>query len=235
MRWWQGLRDVDDERMMGRLRRLVTFVLVAGLVACAGESGSAPDDPSLLAPNETQGPVDGPTATTLDLDGRDDAIAPPPADAVPVSAVVTSTGRSPLPGFGEVLVEVVAADGTVLTSCLLLAETPAQTQRGLMEVLDPDLGGYDGMLFRFDVDNAGGFYMRNTPQELSIAYLDAAGGLVSTTVMAPCEDVEGCPTYAAEAPFRYALEVPVGAGGVEAIGVVPGAIVRDLRTTCPAA
>ncbi len=230
------MSDVDDERAMGRLRRFVLVVFVAGLVACAGESGSAPADPTLLPPNETQGPVGAAAAppTTADLDGRPDAIEAPDPAAVPVTAVVTSTGRSPLPGFGEVRVDVVAADGTVLTSCLLLAETDAQSARGLMEVVDAELGGYDGMLFRFAADSNGGFYMRNTPQQLSIAYLDGAGAVVSTAVMDPCEDVDGCRSYPAAGPFRYAVEVPTAVGGVASIGLSPGATLRDSMTSCGA-
>ena len=104
-------------------------------------------------------------------------------------------------------------DGDTVEWCLLLAETPAQTQRGLMEVTDPELGGYDGMLFRFEEEHEGGFYMRNTPLPLDIAYLDDGGDVVSITTMAPCEDTDGCPTYPADGPFRRTVEVPVAAAG----------------------
>ena len=138
----------------------------------------------------------------------------------------------PLPGFGEVEVEVTKVDGQVVSWCLLLAETPAQTSRGLMEVTDPDLGGYRGMLFRFDSSREGGFYMRNTPQPLMIAYLDEGGAPVTIVRMEPCGDVDGCPTYPPTAPYRWTVEVPVAAGGVAALGIEPGAVLTDTGRTC---
>ena len=56
---------------------------------------------------------------------------------------------------------------------------------------------------------------------LSIAFFDADGGLVSSTDMAPCGDSATCRTYAADGPYRYALEVPKGR--LAALGVTDGA------------
>ena len=241
--------EVDDEHGVRWLRRGIVAVLVAGLVACAGESGSAPADPTLLDPGVTQPPPssspaggltpttpaaipEGPT-TTADLDGRPDHVEGPDAAGVPTSAQPASTTtRRPLPGFGEVAIEVTTVDGEVVSWCLLLAETPAQTSRGLMEVTDPDLGGYDGMLFRFDSPQEGGFYMRNTPQPLMIAYLDDDGRPVDIIRMEPCGDVEGCPTYPPGGAYLATIEVPVEAGGVAALGIADGAVVRDTGRIC---
>jgi uncharacterized membrane protein (UPF0127 family) len=52
-----------------------------------------------------------------------------------------------------------------------------------------------------------GFYMRNTPTPLSIAWIADDGSVVSTADMEPCEDRDGCPTYQAAGPYRYAIEV----------------------------
>lgn len=245
---WLRLRrlvpDIDDERSMARLRRAAGAVLIAGLVACAGESGGVPADPTVLDLGETQGTLTVPggggggaaVPTTVDLDGREpDAIEPPDPAQVPATAVPTpAPDRTPLPGFGEVLAQVRTVDGRTLEWCLLLAETTAQAQRGLMEVTDPELGGYDGMLFRFPSEVTGGFYMRNTAQPLSIVYLDADGGVVSIAEMVPCEDVEGCPSYPADGPFQRTIEVPSAAGGVAALGIEPGAVVVDTGQVCPA-
>ena len=73
-----------------------------------------------------------------------------------------------------------------------------------MEVTD--LQGYSGMVFVYDEDVAGGFYMRNTPTPLSIAWIAADGEVVTITDMEPCEDREGCPTYSPDGPYRYAIE-----------------------------
>lgn len=109
----------------------------------------------------------------------------------------------PFGDFGEVAVEV---DGD--PACLLLAETPEQRARGLMEVTD--LEGYPGMLFAYAADTEGGFWMRNTPTPLSIAYLDAEGRIVSTADMEPCEDSPDCPGYPPDGPYRMTVEVPQG-------------------------
>lgn len=222
------------------LRRAIVVVLVAGFVACAGEGGSAPADPTQLPPGETQGPVTSAaggaaTATTADLDGREDTVPTPDPAGVPTSAVPSvSSTRTALSGFGEVVIQVQRVDGQVVEWCLLLAETDAQRSRGLMEVADPTLGGYDGMLFRFDAAATVGFYMRNTAQPISIAYLGDAGGLVSVAEMTPCEDVDGCPTYPAEGLVRWAVEVPSAAGGVAALGIEPESVVVDTRRICAA-
>lgn len=109
----------------------------------------------------------------------------------------------PIGDFGEV--EVNIGDDP---ECLLLAQTPEERAQGLMEVTD--LAGYPGMLFVFPADSEGGFWMRNTPTPLSIAYLDADGAIVSTADMAPCDDVSTCPSYPADGPYRFTVEVPQG-------------------------
>lgn len=123
-------------------------------------------------------------------------------------------------GFSEIAVRVERPEELPSTTeqCALLAATERQRARGLMEVTD--LGGYVGMLFRFPVDSQGGFYMRNTPMPLSIAFFAGDGQFISAVDMAPCEDRPDCPIFSAEAPYRYALEVPQG--NLEEIGVAPG-------------
>jgi uncharacterized membrane protein (UPF0127 family) len=224
-----------EERRVAWLRRAAVLVLVAGFVACAGEGGSAPDDPSLLPPGETQGSITTSSAppTTFDRDGRDDAVPEPDPDAVPTSALPNATTtRMRLPGFGEVQVQVRLVDGQVVEWCLLLAETGEQRARGLMEVADPGLGGYDGMLFRFEAPLSGAFYMRNTAQPLSIAFIGDDGSVGTILEMEPCEDRDGCPTYPSEEEFRWAVEVPVDAGGVAALGLDDGAVLVDTGAVC---
>ena len=143
------------------------------------------------------------------------------------------SARTPLPGFGEVAVTVTSGSGEVCELCLLAATDTEQRARGLMEVTDPALGGYDGMLFEYPESVDGQFYMRNTPMPLSIAFFDDAGVLVSTTDMAPCADVPDCPTYPADAPFSFALEVPQGL--LDDVGVTGTATLRVGARTCPVA
>ena len=132
-------------------------------------------------------------------------------------------GPTPVSGFGEVGYRVRGGPGGAASEaakrCALLAETPEQHQRGLMG--RTDLGGYDGMLFRFAADTSTQFYMKDTLIPLSIAWFDANGDFVSATDMEPCPVDVGCPTYGAAAPYRYALEVPKG--GLPGLGIGPGA------------
>jgi uncharacterized membrane protein (UPF0127 family) len=145
------------------------------------------------------------------------------------STAAGTANRTPLAGFGETHVTVKTPTGT-LEWCLLLAETQAQHNRGLMQVTDPTLGGYDGMLFRFAQDTEAEFYMRNTPMPLSIAFVGADGSVVSTTDMAPCADQAGCPLYDAAAPYRTAIEVPQG--NLSKLGIEQGATVSDDHRGC---
>jgi hypothetical protein len=99
-----------------------------------------------------------------------------------------------------------------------------------MEVTD--LQGYPGMVFRYSADSTGGYYMRNTPMPLSIAWFAADGSFVSSADMAPCEDRSDCPTYGASGAYRIAFEVPQG--DLAAMGIGPGAKL-ELTGACPSA
>lgn len=142
-------------------------------------------------------------------------------------------GRRPLAGFGEVAVTVTDAAGASCQICLLAATDAAQRERGLMDVTDTDLGGYDGMLFEYPSETTGGFWMRNTPMPLSIAYFDADRRVVSMTDMEPCGDSPDCPLYPPDGPFQYAVEVP--RGGLDDVWVAAGATFAIDGRTCPLA
>jgi uncharacterized protein len=129
-------------------------------------------------------------------------------------------GQSRLPGFGEVGFRVRPAPSSTVSAgryCALLAETATQVQRGLMG--QGDLAGYDGMVFRFTADQTTGFYMKDVPIALTVAWFDADGRFVSSADMTTCPD-QNCPTYSPAGPYRFALEVL--AGGLERLGVGPG-------------
>lgn len=142
-------------------------------------------------------------------------------------------GRRALSGFGEFAGVVTAPDGTTCDVCLLAALSGDQHERGLMEVTDKTLGGYDGMIFVFPGEQQGSFWMRNTPMPLSIAYLDTSGRAVTILDMDPCEDSPSCPGYPPSAPFRFALEVPQGE--FERLGLEKGSVLQLTGTTCPLA
>jgi uncharacterized membrane protein (UPF0127 family) len=150
----------------------------------------------------------------------------------PATSATNASGRSPLQGFGETQITVQSGD-QLLTWCLLLAATDAQRQRGLMTVTDTNLGGYDGMLFRYDADVQERYWMRNTPMPLSIAWINADGLLVATADMAPCEDSDQCQSYPVAGPpppYRYAIEVPQGR--LASLGLDETATMTDQATAC---
>lgn len=112
--------------------------------------------------------------------------------------------------------------------CALLAQNDQQRSRGLMNQMS--LSGYDGMLFVFEADTRGSFYMKDTPLPLSIAWFDASGRFVSATDMEPCLAQPECPLYSPAGPYRYALEVPKG--DLEALGIGPGSTIT-VGGSCP--
>lgn len=100
-----------------------------------------------------------------------------------------------------------------------VAATGEERSQGLRGV--DDLGDLDGMLFVWDGEEVTSrFTMADTLIELDIAFFDADGRLVDAFRMVPC-DGEDCPTYAAAAPYAYALETPAGHG--PAVG--PGSMI----------
>ncbi|MGB9357954.1 MAG: DUF192 domain-containing protein [Acidimicrobiia bacterium] len=96
-----------------------------------------------------------------------------------------------------------------------VAETPDQRSQGLMGVTD--LGGLDGMLFVFQAESNGGFWMKDTLIPLDIAFFDSDGGLVNLLTMEPCT-ADPCPSYRPGGSYRSAVEAPAGDLGF----VVPG-------------
>jgi hypothetical protein len=126
-----------------------------------------------------------------------------------------------LEGFDEIAIAVDPGDGQTLAWCLLAALNAQQRARGLMEVTD--LEGYAGMAFVYGEDVQNGFYMRNTPTPLSIAWIAADGEVVTITDMEPCEDREGCPSYRPSGRYRYAIEV--FQGDLDELGITEAATV----------
>ena len=191
---------------------VIAMVLSALLSAtgCAAGDGATPEDPL---------PVPETSETS------------PPAT---LPATVPVGGRTRLDGFKEITVTVVDAEGRTRTFCLLLADTAALQQRGLMYVTDPALGGYDGMVFSYEQDEDGGFWMRSTRLALSIAWIREDGTTVSTTDMAPCPDhASTCPVYPPGGSYRYAVEV--AQGRLDDLGISDRSKVTLGEESCPPA
>ena len=199
-----------DERGIRRLLIGALVVLGLGLYAFVLRGADRPADPVLLPSAGTDGTLP-------------DAVEPPgPAD------------RVPLEGFDEVAVVVQPEDGSdLLAWCLLAALAAEQRARGLMEVTD--LQGYAGMAFLYDEPVANAFHMSNTPMPLSIAWIDEAGAVVSTTDMEPClvDDGDRCPRYPPAGSYVTAIEVPQGE--LAALGITDGARVTVGGSCAPRA
>lgn len=107
--------------------------------------------------------------------------------------------------LSEFPLDTIWLDGVALN--VAVADTGALRQQGLMFV--EDMGDLDGMLFVFENDSSGAFWMKNTLIPLDIAFFDSAGRFVDGFEMEPCV-VENCPAYGPGGSYRYALEMAAG-------------------------
>jgi uncharacterized membrane protein (UPF0127 family) len=119
-----------------------------------------------------------------------------------------------------------AADEPARPGCALLADTPARQRQGLMG--RRDLAGYDAMVFQFSGDTNVGFYNKDVPIALSIAWFDRAGTFITEAELPVCTRV--CPTVSSSRAFRYAVEVP--SGGLARLGIEPASVLH-VGGTCP--
>lgn len=110
------------------------------------------------------------------------------------------------------------ADGAV-TIQALIAETPAQRQRGLMwrEELAPDAG----MLFDFERVQPVSIWMRNTLISLDILYIREDGTIAKIIAHAQPRSER---QLLSGVPVLSVLEI--GAGRAEELGIEPGDLVR---------
>lgn len=69
---------------------------------------------------------------------------------------------------------------------------------------------YCGMLFYFDEERIGGFWMKNCEMPLDILFIDSEGQIVDIKEnFEPCRQ-ESCPSYIPDFAYKYALEVNGG-------------------------
>jgi uncharacterized protein len=191
-------------------RRRLSLVLAA-MLALAGCVDDAPD-----------AAVEPPDAA---VEPPDAAVEPPDADGEGGEAASTDEPAVPplhpvIDDWDETVVRIRTAGGPIARVDAKVAATDEQRQRGLMEVEELPDGA--GMLFVFQDERAGGFWMRNTLVPLDIAYVDADGTIATIIAMDPCEEAAAadCPTYVPETPYVTALEVPQG--WFARVGVVEG-------------
>ena len=135
--------------------------------------------------------------------GPDGIVDPPPAPE-------EAAGTVPH-GFGLVDATISSPGGVGVELSLWFAGTPDQRRRGLTGVTD--LGGADGMLFRFDTAGSHRFHMWRTDIPLDILFFDEQGRYVGGDGMEPCPHVDRgrCERYSPDGPLLSAVEVPAGA------------------------
>jgi uncharacterized protein len=129
----------------------------------------------------------------------------------PVGGATTATGSAATsteaaePSGPRVVIETDAGDVELAVE---VADDDEERQRGLMnrESLPEDAG----MIFLFEEDSSGGFWMKNTLIPLSIAFADGSGEILRILDMEPCE-ADPCDIYDPGVFYRSALEVNRGA------------------------
>ncbi len=162
-----------------------------------------------------------------------------PSDEVPAAADDPGTGEVEDPGsvadpevpplspaiddLDETVVTITTSSGDRVRVDAKVASTSDERRHGLMHV--PELPDGLGMLFVFDSERSGGFWMFNPLVPLDIAYIDDAGEIGTIAAMEPCgsDDAADCPTYAPDRPYSTALEVPQG--WFDDVGVATGDVV----------
>ncbi len=189
-------------------------MIVLAVAPAAGCSDDSDSETTTLTES-----VAGSTTTV----GIDDTAPPAATDApttiapsAPTSAAMAPTTTGVVPqGFQSIAATATAADGTVCEMCLWLADDADLRARGLMFVTD--LGGAQGMLFRYPGPTTGSFWMKNTVMPLSIAFFGADGQFLDSFDMQPCT-ADPCPSYPTPDDFVMAIEAPQGELGSLAIG-----------------
>lgn len=213
------------------MRYLVGVVTLVVLASCSdgddavstGTAGSNTPATSAATPE-----IEPAMSTPTPID--ESTVAPTtPLTTAPVVSVPATTALHPdavVPtGFEQVSATVTMADGTPCELCLWLADTDERRARGLM--FATELGGPDGMVFRYSTPTTSAFWMKNTVMPLSIAFFAADGSYLGAFDMEPCT-ADPCATYPTPADFVDAIEVP--RGGLPALGIEPGStlVVHDL-------
>ena len=138
---------------------------------------------------------------------------PPPQDINLAEITFTKEGTASIFNANGKLLKVISIE---------IAETPAETQVGLMyrEHMEP----LQGMLFIFNQEEPRYFYMKNTIIPLDIIYLDKDLKVVSFHQNTTPMDESSLPS---EVPAQYVLEI--NAGLMEKWGIKKGSYISFSR------
>ena len=139
-------------------------------------------------------------------------------------AFLAPAGCAPGPTFASGRLEITTSTDTVRLQ-VQIADTDPARRAGLQHRrhLAPDAG----MAFVFDRPTTAGFWMKDTPIPLDIAYWGPGGRIVAILHMTPCRG-DPCPVYAPDHPYEGAVESNRGFFGLH--GVAVGDVVRLTRS-----
>jgi uncharacterized protein len=177
------------------VRTLLPFILAAmiGLLGCSGSSTT--EEPRADEARHDEPGADEPPGEE------------PGAGEVEEARPAVPPLHPSVDDYPEARVMVLREEGRILSLPVKVADTPERRQHGLMEV--PELPDGTGMLFLFEEDHQGGFWMKDTLVPLDIAFVDAVDEVVAILSMEPCE-ADPCEVYEPGTTYRAALEVPQG-------------------------
>jgi uncharacterized protein len=120
---------------------------------------------------------------------------------------------------------IVAANGTTARLQVEVADTPEERQQGLMGRTEVPLD--TGMLFVLD-ECCRGFWMKDTPVSLTVAFIERCGAIVYIADLEPFSET------VVNAPSQYAFGLEVARGWYERNGITSGDIVSVPREYRPA-
>lgn len=113
---------------------------------------------------------------------------------------------------GRSTVSIRAKNGATARLKVEVADTPAELERGLTG--RTNLGKDEGMLFVIE-RRGPGFWMKDTPLPLSVAFIDGCGLIVAIADMEPYS----LTLHNTDRPYRFGLEVNQGWFARNAIGI----------------
>ncbi len=169
------------------------MLLAAVVLLVAACTDSANDDPTTTSTSRAS------VATTT-------AGEPATTTTVPATTTLEVPAEPQVPEqLAGLELQEIGIDGKELL--VAVADSPELRRAGLMFI--EDLEDLDGMLFIFESDTSGGFWMKNTLLPLDIAFFDLTGRFVDGFAMEPCT-ADPCPSYLPSGSYRYALEMEAG-------------------------
>ena len=201
-------------------RALPIIVLAIGGCSTSSTSGSVTQPPGDSAAVDV--------ASGTDPADRSNIVPASPTSEPSTAPSVVDSGAVFPSGFERVMARIVEPDGTVCELCLWLAETSDQRRRGLMSVTD--LGGAEGMAFRYERPNTTRFWMKDTLLPLSIAFFGPDGDFIESFDMEPCL-TPTCQRYPTPPDFLVAVETHQGE--LASIGMLEGSTLELLDLPCP--